>query len=245
MSPERRHEGLEPPPFGEVGRLEYDPVEDALLCHVCGGHYHNLAQHARLTHHLGASEYRKVAGLNRQTPLVTPTMRERLREVAIPLIARLRTEGKLRRWDEDPNRWRECKEAAVQAVREGLRAEGSQHRRESWDPERRGERAEETRQRNLAGKLRATPEAIGEGLRRYYAEHPGAVAHERLKRMAKMPKATERTAREVVCPRCGQTFRAMSHREKYCPECRPLAAREQNARWRRAWRHARRDGSGE
>ena len=48
MTPERRHEGLEPLPFGEVGRLEYDPVEDVLLCHVCGGRYRNLAQHARL-----------------------------------------------------------------------------------------------------------------------------------------------------------------------------------------------------
>lgn len=244
MSPKRRREDLEPPPFGELGRLEYDPVADALLCHVCGGPYRNLAQHARLAHGLPADDYRKLAGLNRQTPLMTPTMRERLRAVVIPLIARLRKEGKLRRWDEDPERWRRCKDAAVQAIRGGLRAEGSNHRRESWDGERRGERAEETRQRNLAGELRATPEAIGEGLRRYYAEHPEAVDRERLKRMAKMPKATERTAREAVCPRCGQAFRAMSHREKYCLPCRPLAAREQNTRWRRVWRQAKARGSG-
>lgn len=34
MSPDHWHEALKPPPFGEVGRLEHDPAEDALLCHV-------------------------------------------------------------------------------------------------------------------------------------------------------------------------------------------------------------------
>lgn len=244
MSPKRRIKELEHPPFGELGRLEYDPVQDALLCHVCGGWYRSLAQHARLAHRLLADDYRELAGLNRQTALVTPTMRERLRTVAAPLIAQLRAEGKLRRWDEDPERWRECKEAAVETIRQGLRAEGSQHRQESWDGERRSERGEQTRQRNLTGELRATPATIGEGLRRYYAEHPEAVDRERLKRMAKMPKATERTARDAVCPRCGQTFRALSHREKYCPPCRPLAAREHNTAWRRARREAMTGGHG-
>jgi hypothetical protein len=39
------------------------------------------------------------------TRVITPTMRERLRETSAPLIAQLRAEGKPRRWDEDAEKW--------------------------------------------------------------------------------------------------------------------------------------------
>lgn len=67
---------------GTYGRLDYDAVEDALLCHVCGRWVKNLAQHACLSHKLSAADYREL-------------------EVSMPVIARLRAEGKLRRWHED------------------------------------------------------------------------------------------------------------------------------------------------
>ena len=35
-----------------------------------------------------------------------------------------------------------------------------------------------------------------------------------------------------VCARCGQTFGAGSHRDKYCAPCRPLAARAYGRRWK-------------
>lgn len=238
-----REDNLEQPRFGELGRLEYDPVEDALLCHVCGRWYKNLAQHARRAHQLEADDYRELAGLNRQTRLVTPTIRERLRASAIPLIARLRAEGKLRRWDEDPEKWRQAKESAAEVLRKGLRAEGSRHRRESWNDERLQEKAEKRRARNLAGLDRATPGAISEGLRSYYAEHPEAVDRDRLRRMARMPKATEKSARDAVCLRCKSTFRAMSHRDKYCPSCRPKVAREYATEYARERRRAAKEGT--
>lgn len=60
-------------PFGQPGKLHYDEIMDALLCHLCGGWYRNLAQHARLAHGLTAGEYCDLAGLSRQTRLVSPT----------------------------------------------------------------------------------------------------------------------------------------------------------------------------
>ncbi len=234
---------MDKPAFGEIGRLEYDPIEDALLCHVCGGWYHNLAQHVRLRHHMSASDYREYAGLNRQTRLITPTMRERLRDLTAPLIARLRAEGKLRRWDEDPDKWARNKAAAEEVLHQGMSMEARWRRRQSFTEERRQSLAQRRRERNLAGLDRASSEAISEGLRRYYQEHPEAVDRERLKRMAHLPKISERTTRDVVCARCGQTFRAMSHREKHCPSCRPAANRERNTRWRQKWRE-RKHGEG-
>ena len=101
------------PAFGTLGRLEYDPLEDRLLCHVCGGWFRNLAQHARLTHGWTVDDYRASAGLNRQTRLIAEGLRERLRQQTAPLIARLQAEGKLRNWGEDRQRWAEDKAKAA------------------------------------------------------------------------------------------------------------------------------------
>lgn len=125
----RRGEELAPPGLGEVqtrpdaprsgtfGRLDYDALTDALHCHICGEWKRNLAQHARLAHRLTSDEYRALAGLNRTTKLVTPTMRARLREVGVPVIERLRIEGRLGRWDEDREKFRRDKAAEVDAIR--------------------------------------------------------------------------------------------------------------------------------
>jgi hypothetical protein len=221
--------------YGRRGHLEYDPDEDRLLCHLCGGWFRSLASHARRAHSLSANDYRELAGLNRQTHLLSPGMRSRLREVTAPTITRLRAEGALRNWGEDAERRQRDKQAAISAIREGLRAEGSEHRRQSWSEERRRERAEFRRQRNLAGQDRATSEAISAGLKRYYAEHPEAIDYERLRHMAHQPQISEKTARAVVCPRCQAEFTAPSHRDKYCPACRPALAREYDREYKR-WR---------
>lgn len=63
------------PRFGAFGRLDYDALTDALSCYVCARWKRNLAQHARLAYRLSADAYRALAGLNRSTKLVTPTMR--------------------------------------------------------------------------------------------------------------------------------------------------------------------------
>lgn len=238
----RLSEEVEPPAFGTYGRLDYDNIADRLLCHVCGGWYRNLAQHVRLTHGWTADDYREYAGLNRQTRLITPTMRARLREQSLPLIERLRAEGKLKRWNEDPEKWRRDKAAAVETIHQGLRSEASRHRRDSWSEEDRQARSEVRRQRNLAGLDKATPEAIGEGLKRFYREHPEAVDRDRLRRIAQGRQIGEKTAREAACPHCGQTFRAASHRDKYCPTCRPAVEREYQRLWKARWWERQRSG---
>ncbi|MCL4371077.1 MAG: hypothetical protein M1401_03375 [Chloroflexi bacterium] len=227
---------VEASPYGEVGRLERDE-DGRLLCHACGRYCHSLAQHARLAHGLEADDYREWAGLNRQTRLVSETMRERLRAATAPIIERLRAQGKLRNWGEDRQRWAEDKAEAVTAIEQGLRPEASQHRSEAFagDPAR----AERRRQRNLAGLDKSTPEAISAGLRRYYAEHPEAVDRERLR--GQIPAAVQASLhrpREVVCPECGQAFTAESHRERYCPACRPAVQR----RYDREYKRRRRTG---
>jgi hypothetical protein len=189
------------PRFGTFGRLDYDPLTDALCCHVCGQWKRNLAQHARLAHRLTSDEYRALAGLNRTTKLVTPTIRARLREVSVPLIERLRAEGRLRRWDEDREKFRRDKAAAVEAIRQGLRPEGRRRRIAAFTTaEERRVRAERRRQRNLAGLDRATPAAIAAGIRR--------------------------AAGERTCERCGQRYEATGTRQRYCPACWIEAERE-------------------
>lgn len=64
MAPKRQRGNLEAPPFGELGRLEHDDLDDTLLRHVCGGHLRNLAQHARLAHDLTDDDYRELAVLS-------------------------------------------------------------------------------------------------------------------------------------------------------------------------------------
>jgi Zn finger protein HypA/HybF involved in hydrogenase expression len=245
---------LPAPRHGTYGRLDYDEVIDGLLCHCCGRWYRNLAQHARLAHGVGADDYRDLAGLNRQTRLVTPTMRAAIRERTAPLIARLRDEGKLRHWGEDRERWEADKAAAVETLHDGIRPEGRARRREALTPERREALAERTRRRNLAGEGRAMPGAIAVGLRRAAAATgPRACeacgreytptaprqrycpdcARERARASWRDYASRRRRARgvrggprQVACARCGATFAAASNSAKYCPDCRPVAYRE-------------------
>lgn len=261
-------------PAGADGRLEYDEGADALRCRVCGGWHRNLAQHARLAHGLSADAYRALAGLNRGTRLVSPGVSARLREATAPLIARLRAEGKLRNWGEDPERLARAKARAVEALREGLRPEGRESRRASWTAEGRLSRGERTRERNRAGELGGAPGAIARGLARA-AEAAGPracgrcgeehrprvptqkycdgcrpeVERQRSRDAARRRRLREREgegptprrtdplardpSRDAACGRCGDAFRAASHRERYCPPCRPLRARELGREWRR------------
>jgi hypothetical protein len=124
-------------PHGTYGRLDDDAVADAPLCHVCGRWVKNWVQRARLSHELSAADYRELAGLNRVTRLITPTMQERLREASAPVIARLQAEGKLRHWDEGLVKWQRDKAAAVDVLHEGLRREGRQNRSAGFTAERR------------------------------------------------------------------------------------------------------------
>jgi hypothetical protein len=264
------------------GRLEHDPEADALRCHVCGHGFRNLAQHARRTHGLDAAAYRELAGLNRRTRLVTPSLSERLREATAPTIARLRAEGKLRNWGEDPERLSRDKAAAVEALHGGLRAEGRDHRREWFTEERRRDLSERRRERNLSGEDRADGAAISRGLRRaaggprpcercggeyrpsvarqrYCEECRAVVARERgrdSKRRARLraehgEAAAPRRAdplgrdqgRDTACGRCRDRFRAASHRERYCHECRPVRQREYQRDWKRARRRSSSDGA--
>lgn len=114
----------ERPPHGTYGRLDYDDVSGRLRCHWCDRWYVSIEQHARLAHGLSVSDYRAGAGLNRQTPLIAPALSQRRREVYGPIRDRLIAEGRMRRWDTDPDLWRRSKAAAVAAIREGVREEG-------------------------------------------------------------------------------------------------------------------------
>jgi hypothetical protein len=208
--------GKDPPPFGTLGPLEYDSIEDAQRCHVCGAGKRNLAQHARLAHGLTADAYRELAGLNRQTRLITPTLRARLRETTAPLIAGLRAAGKLRRWDEDAEKLRHAKAAAVVQLRAGLSPEGRQHQHAAMTDERRAARAATRRERNRAGLDQASGAAIAAGLRR--------------------------AAGAGTCARCGQPYERTGTRQRSCAACRPVVAGDQG---REARRRRLRDQLGE
>lgn len=257
--------------FGTIGRLEYDEGSDAFLCHVCGQWKRNLASHAMRAHNISPDEFRELAGLNRQTRLLVPSLRERLAVIGRPNIERARAAGKLPNWAEDPDKWRRDKANAVEAIREGIRAEGRYRRSAAFStPEEHQQRAERRRQRNLAGLDRASPEAISAGIRqaagertcercgksyaatgtrqRYCTVCQPDVERERGRESARRRRlrakfgdtaaprrsspSTRDTSRDAICRRCGVTFCAASHRETYCPPCRPVAAREYQRRWK-------------
>ena len=233
------HHLYQSPAFGRLGLLDYDAADDTLQCHVCGKRFRNLAQHARIAHSLNADEYREWFSLNRSTRLMSPGMRDRLREVTAPTIAKLRAEGKLRNWAEDADRFARDKAAAVETIRQGLREEAREKRRASWTEERRQQRAQERRERNLAGLDRASGERISAGLKRHYAEHPlSEEERQRLREQGKRLVIDGRHARQTCCPECGQAFTAMSHREKYCPNCRPVVARRYQREYKRRRRQS-------
>lgn len=173
------------------GRLDSDPVDGRLLCHVCGNAYRNLAQHARLAHGLDAHGYREFAGLNRTTRLMSAEYRDQIRVTSAPLIAKLRAAGKLRTWAEDRQKLAADKAAAVAALNSGLAAEALEHRRASWTEEKRTAQALITAERNRAGLLHATTAAIQAGL-------------------ARTPQ---------TCRNCGATFTRRSPRHYYCDPC--------------------------
>lgn len=217
--------------YGTPGRLDYDPVSETLLCHMCGRGLCNLAQHVRLSHGLQADEYRALVGLNHQTRLITPALSARLREVTAPRHARLRAEGKLTRFDEDPEKWRRATAAAVEVLHEGLRLEGRERKRASFDEERRRRLSTRTRERRLRGEFCATPEALSAGVKRHLAAHPEAVAA-MIDRLKPYPGPPPAVSRDVPCLRCTQLFRTTSPRAFYCSACRPVQAREATQRWR-------------
>ncbi len=150
--------------FGELGRLEHDPATDTLRCHFCGEGFRNLAQHARRFHGLSAADYRELAGLNRGTRLISQGVRENLREVTAPLYERLRAEGRMRRWDEDPALLAKSKAAAVAVTKRGLRPEGRQRRRENWEANeaRKAKLSERTRRMNQERAQAKSPREIRE-----------------------------------------------------------------------------------
>ena len=126
--------------FGEPGVLRYDAVRQALECGLCGAWCRGFGQHVWLAHHVTAAAYRALAGLNRRTKLITPDLHATLRERALPHVAERRAEGKLKRFNEDPERLRRAKVAAAAAMADGVRAEGRRHLSESATPERRAAR---------------------------------------------------------------------------------------------------------
>ena len=198
-----RHRGPKLPP---IGVLLIDDDGSRIQCHVCGDWYINLAQHAYLKHGLPAHMYKEQAGLNHSTKLMSPNYRDRIREKSLPLIAKLRSEGKLRRWHEDKEKLADDKKAAIQTLRlDGIRPEGILRRKASFTPERRKAIGERTRARNLTGKHRAAPEAISAGVR-------------------KQAGATPR-----VCKTCGEAYTATATRQVFCPPCGKEARR---ATWR-------------
>jgi hypothetical protein len=93
------------------------------------------------------------------------------------------------------------------------------------------------------GELRADPAAVGAGVRQNLAEHPDGAWGYAAGPGRPVPSRAARsdTARDANCTLCGAMFRAASHREKYCPSCRPEAARQYQREWKRR-RRAPEDG---
>jgi hypothetical protein len=84
------------------------------------------------------------------------------------------------------------------------------------------------RRQGTPEELSADPVAVGAGVERSLAAHPDAAGQDAARLEGRAPSSAARsdTSRDTICARCGVTFRATSRREKYCPSCRPEAARQ-------------------
>jgi hypothetical protein len=85
---ERRPSGLHAP----VGTLPYDPDEDRVQCHLCGGWFRALAPGHLRRHDTTADEYRAMAGLKPGLALAVPSL-SRLR--AAQLRERAQTDRRI------------------------------------------------------------------------------------------------------------------------------------------------------
>lgn len=75
--------------FGELGELAYDPVEDKVQCHLCGGWYGAIgSSHLRRTHGWSLAEYRDAFRLPMGVATCSRQMSRRLQVSAEALIQR-------------------------------------------------------------------------------------------------------------------------------------------------------------
>ena len=74
---------------GELGKLAYDPDEDRVQCHLCGGWYQILGgAHLRRTHGWTLAEYRDAFQLPMRLPTCSHEFSQHQRTLATSLIAR-------------------------------------------------------------------------------------------------------------------------------------------------------------
>ena len=238
----------------EAGLLEADPSDGRLRCHLCGKSFKNLARHVLGTHRLSADEYRLAAGLNRGTRLLSEGLREWLRQADKPLIERMRAEGKMRRFNEDPEKHASALALARAASEDGLSPEARRHRREGWTEERRATRANLTRQQNLSRaeegrdiicsrcgasfKANNTTGWYCQPCREEHYREYDREFHQRTRGRDVVPGP-----RQVSCARCGHAFTAKSPLAKYCSPCRPAADRERHRERERRIREGRQTGT--
>lgn len=62
--------------------VEYDPLLDEFKCELCNGWFSSLSHHIPKAHGIKTSEYRKMFGLCRKTPLCTLSERQKRSAVA-------------------------------------------------------------------------------------------------------------------------------------------------------------------
>jgi hypothetical protein len=77
------------PYFGELGELAYDPDEDRVQCHLCGGWYRFVgSSHLRRSHGWTLAQYRDAFHLPIQLPTCSRDLSDRLRDYARSQIER-------------------------------------------------------------------------------------------------------------------------------------------------------------
>jgi len=77
------------PYVGKLGELAYDPDEDKVQCHLCGGWYHAIgSSHLPRTHGWTLAEYRDAFRLPMQLATCSRHMSQRLRANAVSLVER-------------------------------------------------------------------------------------------------------------------------------------------------------------
>jgi hypothetical protein len=225
---------LESPPYGELGRLDYQADGSGAQCHVCGHFYRNLGLHAYYAHQLSADAYRERFGIARTASLAAPVYAEWHRRRAIDnnFAARL-------------NQNRPAEKPNTTGVRLRLQT------RLRFGEARRGRRLARE-QAPCVGC--GVPVEIAAGRQRS-ARCPAcraAIEAERAEReraydrkLRKREAQESRAARVGVCRDCGVEVRPdlskpIARLPQRCPACAHKRLRDRERPWRREWMRRRR-----
>lgn len=195
-------------PYGEVGILAYDPLEDKVECHICGKWFRGLNAHVWQTHGWTVDEYREEFGLNRGQSLICQGTRDLLREINL----------KLGNWRHLPSQTM-TKDELRKFLRQFIKP-GYELRQQTLLP-----RSERLKKYNPMNEPEAQQRRIATQRKTWYgSQRMRELCRQNMLKVIDNLRQKNLEERRWTCP-CGEAFpvrKAGEHHRKYCPIARGI-----------------------